>query len=253
MLEGPTLVEEAVRSGVEVLEVFVDEESRTRWGWLDLVPAERVRSVRAGVLGRILDPVHPRPVAAVVARPDITLDAVLDGGLESSAPVLVLVLAGVADPGNLGTLIRSGAAAGATGVVVTEASADPFGPKAVRASAGAVLHLPVVEASLTGAVDALLTRGIELVVTRADDGVPLDSADLRGATALVLGNEAHGVPETVDARGGIAVRIPMAPGSESLNVAMAGTVVLFEAARQRRSAGADGGGEVDGRDAGPSA
>jgi TrmH family RNA methyltransferase len=159
-----------------------------------------------------------------------------------------VVLADLADPGNVGTIVRSAHAAGAAGVVVTPATADPFSPKCVRASAGAVLHLPVVEAPLDDALDTLANGGRAVWIALAHGGYSLDEADLAGPLALVIGNEAHGVAgERASQAPG--VHVPMAEGAESLNAAVAAAVVLFEVARRERAAGAN----LDGRDPGGAA
>jgi len=227
VLEGPTLVREAIGAGAPVRAVLVDEALLPELPWLG--PADHpVHAVQAGVLAKVLDTVTPRPIAALVELPHTLLDAVT-----STRPAMVVVLAGVADPGNVGTLVRSAAGAGATGVVVCEPSADPFGPKAVRASAGSCLHLPVVEAPLPAALTALEAAGVGIVVADGDAPTSVDDVALDDV-AIVLGNEAHGVPLDLGAVEVQPVAIPLSGGIESLNVAMAGTVLLFEAARRRR-------------------
>ena len=147
------------------------------------------------------------------------------------------MLVGLADPGNAGTLLRSAEAAGAGAVVFCDASVDPYGPKCVRASAGSVLRLEVVrEADSDAALGACAHHGLTTVATVVRGGTPYDASDLRRPVALVLGNEAHGLPSTVASRVDETVTIPMAGRAESLNVAMAGTVICFESLRQRRAA-----------------
>jgi TrmH family RNA methyltransferase len=136
----------------------------------------------------------------------------------------VVVLAGVSDPGNAGTVIRSAAAAGAAGVLVTPGSVDPTNPKVVRASAGALFALPVAT------VEDLSTLGLTTVGAVAG-GLSPDEVDLSGPVALVLGGEAAGLPE--DELFDTEVALPLGGGVESLNVAMAATVLLYEARRQR--------------------
>jgi TrmH family RNA methyltransferase len=156
------------------------------------------------------------------------------GVLAADGPSLVALLAGVADPGNVGTLLRTARGAGASGAVLTEGSADPIGPKAVRASAGAVLHLPVAELAFDTALARLADEGLAFVVADAAAERSIDDVDLRDDVVLVLGNETRGVPEALGDLAVERVAIPLAPGLESLNVAAAGAVLLFEAARQRR-------------------
>ena len=194
-----------------------------------------VHLLAPGVLERVAGTVTPQPVLAVAPRPGA--DAAV---LDDAAADLVLVLAGVADPGNAGTLLRTAEAAGATAVVVTGGSVDPFGPKCVRASAGAVFRVPVVEVDdgrARHALDRLAARGVRRLGTVVAGGRPYDEVDLTGPIAVVLGNEAHGLAPAFAAAVDEAVTIPMAGRAESLNVGMAGAVVCFEAVRQRRRAG----------------
>jgi TrmH family RNA methyltransferase len=165
-------------------------------------------------------------VLAVARRFDVGLDAV--GGRGG----FVVVAAGVADPGNAGTIVRSAEAAGADGVVFTVGSVDVFNPKVVRASAGALFRVPVAVEVAVGALRAL---GVPLLGTAAARGTPYDECAVLGeACAILLGNEAHGL--RVDIALDELVTIPHAGRAESLNVAMAATVLCFEAARRRRTA-----------------
>jgi TrmH family RNA methyltransferase len=149
------------------------------------------------------------------------------------------VLCGVSDPGNAGTLLRIAEAAGLGAVLFSDGSVDPYSPKCVRASAGSIFHVPVVSGgSAVQVLEAIGGRGGPRLGTDQHRGQPYDEVDLCGPFALVLGNEANGIPpdaaECVDEW----VHIPMAGAVESLNVAMAGSVICFEAARQRRVSGA---------------
>ena len=214
VIEGPTLVAEALAAGVDVEDVYVDEE---RGGGF---PHEVL--VRAGTLARVGSTEAPQPVLAV-ARLRLATLAVLAGA------GLVLVAAGVADPGNLGTMLRSAEAAGAVGLVTLAGTVDPWNPKCVRASAGALFHVPVVA---DAAAADLRSLRMPLVGTAAVGGQPYTAPGaLAGPLALVLGSEAHGVPADVPIDR--VVTIPHAGRAESLNVAMAATLLCFEAARQR--------------------
>jgi RNA methyltransferase, TrmH family len=158
------------------------------------------------------------------------------GDVLGAAGPLALVLVGVSDPGNAGTLLRSAEASGAGFVAFCDGSVDPFGPKCVRSSAGSVLRLAVVrDGDSADALAACAEHGRRTVGTVVRAGTPYDTLDLRGPVALVLGNEAHGLPPGVAAAVDEAVTIPMAGRAESLNVAMAGTILCFEALRQRRA------------------
>lgn len=160
------------------------------------------------------------------------------GAFDPAAPVLVLVA--VADPGNAGTLFRSAEAAGFGAVLCTAGSVDPWSPKCVRSSAGSVLRIPVVEGGegpdvLRGMGESGRLRVGTAATASVPTAEPYDLADLPGDVALVLGTEAHGLPPELAPEIDRWVTIPMAPGPESLNVAMAGTLLCFEVARRRRA------------------
>lgn len=173
------------------------------------------------VMERIASTESPQPVLAVVRIPDTRIDRI--GGAN-----LVLVCDRVSDPGNLGTIFRSAEAAGVDGIVLVTGSVDPFNPKVVRASAGALFHVPVV---VDVAVHELRQLGLALLGTSSHQGKPYTETDLARPFALVMGSEAHGVDHQIPIDEWIS--IPHSGRSESLNVAMATTVVVFEAARQR--------------------
>jgi TrmH family RNA methyltransferase len=239
VVDGPTLVADALAAGVELDEVLAEPDAAR--GLLDRAEAAGaiVRLVPDGILAKATDTVTPQAVAAV-ARFPVFADGTVGEALEGvSGPELVLVLVGVSDPGNAGTLLRSAEAAGAEVVVFCDDAVDPYNPKCVRGSAGSLFRLRVVRSvDSSGAVAALSDRGIRSLGTVVRGGTPYDQVDLSAPTAVVLGSEAHGLaPELAD-RLDVAVTIPMRGGAESLNVGMAGTVVCFEALRQRRAAGA---------------
>jgi len=187
----------------------------------------RVFDLAPGVLARVADTVTPQPVLAVVGVPRAGLD-------ELHAATFVVVCAEVRDPGNAGAVIRVADAAGADAVVCCEGTVDPFNPKTVRASAGSVLHLPVVVAGEAGEVLRTLGGyGLTRVAAVARGGTPYTELDLAAPLALVLGNEASGVPARLHDELDASVTIPMAGGTESLNVSTAAAVLCFEAARRR--------------------
>ncbi|MGH2753410.1 MAG: TrmH family RNA methyltransferase, partial [Actinomycetota bacterium] len=181
------------------------------------------------VLKAMSDAATPQGSVAVAGIPSVGI-ADVAGPLD-----LVLVLAAVRDPGNAGTLVRSAVAAGAGAVVFTDESVDPFGPKTVRASAGTIFLVPVVPApSLAAVVEELHDRGLTVLGASASAPRAAQETDLTDPVALVLGNEAWGIPAVsrhlLDGEVGIAMPGP----AESLNVGMAGSILLFEAVRQRR-------------------
>jgi TrmH family RNA methyltransferase len=182
-----------------------------------------------GVIERVSDTVTPQRILAVCGSVDARLDAL-------KGTDLVVVCVDVRDPGNLGTVVRSAGAAGAGGVICCSGTVDVYNPKCLRASAGAVFHLRLVDGGQPVEVlEALRSWGMNRLAATAAGGAPYDGCDLTGPTALVLGNEGHGISQTVLDYVDGAVTIPLAASAESLNVAMAATVLCFEAARQRRS------------------
>ena len=232
MIDGPTLLAEALDAGLGLDEVLA--ESGAPRALLDRAEAAgaTVHLVHDGVLAKATDTVTPQPVVAVARFADLDLAGALDG---ASRPELVLVLAGVGTPGNAGTLLRSAEAAGAEVVVFSDDAVDPYNPKCVRASAGSLFRVSVVRSDAAAALVALLReRGLRSVGTVARGGRAYDEVDLTRPTAVVLGSEAHGLPDDVGAQLDERATIPMRAPVESLNVAMAGTLLCFEALRQRR-------------------
>jgi len=230
VIEGPTLLEEALAAGAAIEEVYaargfehpvLDKARGTG------VP---VRLVAPGVVERVADTVTPQPVLAIVPALDVPVDHLRDA-------TLLVVCAGVADPGNLGTVLRVAEAGGADGVLCCAGSVDVYNPKTVRASAGSLFHIPVVVGGEPGAVLAELgTWGLHRLATRPQGDILYDHADLTRRVAVVLGNEARGLDAALDTVVDENVSIPMAGRTDSLNVATAAAVIVFEAARQRRAA-----------------
>ena len=257
VIEGVNLLEEALESEARIEAVYVDGEwgQEGRQGKLggsvhEAVPPDegsadrlgpllrrcyergaRVFDLEPGVLERVAGTVTPQPVMAVVETPTVALADVL-----SASPKLLVVCVDVRDPGNAGTVVRSAWAAGADAVVSCEGTVDLWNPKAVRASAGAVLHLRVVAAgSAVPVLEEIGQQGLQRWGTVKHGGADYAAQDLTPPSALVLGNEASGlqVVELGQHLDGL-VSIPMPGGAESLNVGMAAAVLCFEVARQRR-------------------
>lgn len=224
VLEGPKLVGEAIAAGAPLEAIYVADGAA-----VELPPhGVPVRVLQRGVLERVADATTPQPVLAVCASVDVPLAAIGDA-------TFVVVCVDLQDPGNAGTILRSAEAAGAGAVVFAGASVDVTNPKAVRASAGSLFHVRVVNGgSAVEVLDELGRHGLRRLGTIARGGESLDDADLTGPVALVLGNEAHGLPAEVEACLDGNLTIPMAGRSESLNVGMATAVLCFEVARQRR-------------------
>ncbi|HEV7421076.1 MAG TPA: RNA methyltransferase [Mycobacterium sp.] len=228
LAEGPNLVEAALRRGL-VREVFATEEALHRFGaMLDGTPVYVVTERAAKALS---DTVTPVGLVAVCSVPEASLDDVL-----AAAPRLVLVAVGISEPGNAGTLIRLADAMGADAVALAGHSVDPFNGKCLRASAGSIFAVPVLEVTDTAAlIAALRDDGVRVLATTVDGEVALDSpelvADLSSPTAWLFGPEAHGLAPDVAALADARVRIPMRGGAESLNVAAAAAICLYQSAR----------------------
>ena len=233
IIDGPVLVGEALRLDVPIEAIYV--EAGTNAGIVDDAGARNVRIhvVPPGAVHRYTDVMTPQGVVALAPMPSTSIDTALDRA--SGAPVLVLCE--VADPGNAGTLLRMAEAAGVGAVLFCDGSVDPYSPKCVRASAGSIFHVPVVSGgNPVQVLEAIGGRGVQRLGTDAHLGKAYDETDLTTPFALALGNEARGLPAEVADHLDGWVHVPMAGDVESLNVAIAGSVICFDAARQRRAA-----------------
>jgi TrmH family RNA methyltransferase len=237
LVEGPQALGEAVASGGGLSVLFHTPEEhlhgvvgRAREAGVPLV------EVSEDVVRHLTSTVTPQGLVGVARFVDLPL-------AELSADLtLAAILHAVRDPGNAGTVLRSADAADAQAVVFTSSSVDVYNPKAVRSSAGSLFHLPVVrEVPVEDAVAELRRRGLAVYAATTSGDRELFDLDLTAPTALLFGNEAWGLPEEVAALADTTVRVPISPRAESLNLAAAATVCLFEAVRQRSSPG----GQVD--------
>ena len=235
-IEGPRLVAEALRSDLEVSALIVSPSgerhleatgSSSFSGCQILRTTDRLFSGIAGTE-------TPQGIAALVRPRPATFDDLLRGGVP-----LVVVLVGVQDPGNVGTILRSAEAFGSTGIVVARGSAYPWAPKTLRASAGSALRLPILAGIAAPVVLAQLRiAGLKLFAATLHDlpsptALSPEAADLRGPVALLVGSEGSGLPAEIERSADLLLRIPVAAPVESLNAAIAASVLLYEAARQR--------------------
>ncbi|MEU1851641.1 RNA methyltransferase [Streptomyces sp. NPDC019990] len=243
LAEGPQAVREAAghRTGgmATLVELFATLEAADRYA--DIVGAARDAGARVHlaseqVIADISTTVTPQGLVGVCRFLDTPFDEILAAG-----PRLLALLANVRDPGNAGTVLRCADAAGAEAVVLTDASVDVYNPKAVRASAGSLFHLPVaVGVPVEQAVEGLRGAGVRVL---AADGAgdrdlddELDEDAMGGPTAWVFGNEAWGLPEETRALTDAVVRVPIHGNAESLNLATAAAVCLYASARAQRAA-----------------
>jgi TrmH family RNA methyltransferase len=233
LVEGFRQVSCALEAHVRIRQLLLAPEL-----WLGTCEPELARvgvevlELSAAAFESISSNIRPDGVAAVVERPQAHL-----GRLCIGADPLILVAESVERPGNLGTIVRSACAAGADGLVVADGCTDLFHPETVRGSVGTFFKLPVAEATTPEAVAWLRARRLPIVVATPQAPQPCWEADLAGAVAIVVGNERHGVSEAWLEAADETIAIPMPGPADSLNVAVAAGVVMFEAARQRAANG----------------
>jgi TrmH family RNA methyltransferase len=232
-IEGPHLLEEALRAGLRVKAIFVAHGAEKLLKALPVPPETEILQLAKALLDSALATETPQPVAALVEPPDWSWPHILGAGAKGSE--LVVVLAGIQDPGNLGTILRSAEAFGAAGVVCLPGTVSAWNPKAVRASAGSVFRVPVLAVSEQECIEELREAGVKILATTVLGGRPADGIDLAGPVAFVIGNEGKGVPNELAAKADAKITI-FCPGPvESLNAAVAASVLLYEAARQKDS------------------
>jgi RNA methyltransferase, TrmH family len=230
LVEGSRSILAALDLGVSIRALFIDA---ARASEVDPALIARLRDSAGRVLlvdptlyQQLTDTEHPQPLVAICEMTDARL------------PVdctFVVALDGVRDPGNLGTLIRSCAAAGVDGIALLHGSVDPYNPKAIRASVGSIFALPVQSfAGIDEIVHSCFLKRPTVIAADSDGDRAYDSVDWTSPALLVIGSEANGIASMVRTYADAVVNIPMAPGVESLNAAVAGSIIAFEVARQRR-------------------
>jgi TrmH family RNA methyltransferase len=228
-IEGEHLVAEAMRSHLRFAAVFLRDGYQPPFALPD--DAEHLL-LPSDVFASAVATEQPQGIAALVHPPVFSVAAIF----RASTP-LVLVLAGLQDPGNVGTLLRSAEAFAASGVLLLPGTASPWNPKALRASAGSAFRVPAVNATETEALDLLARHNVPAIATVARAGTPVGEAPLTNACALLIGNEGAGLSDSLLAAAAHRITIPMPGKVESLNAAIAGSLLLYEAARQRAREG----------------
>jgi TrmH family RNA methyltransferase len=235
VIEGIRIIETALSAGVHVREVFFADHFGARKEGRAILKTLQgngvtIFSTTEQLLNKITDTETPQGIAAVVSYELFSLE---------SLPViqnpLYTVADGVREPGNLGTIVRISDAAGADAVILLEETCDILISKAVRAAAGSIFHIPVVRARSETFVKWLQKRGIMLTQTSKDAGISVFDAKLDGPVALAFGNEARGISSVIRKAAALSLKIPIYGKAESINVAMAAAVCIYEAARQRKS------------------
>ena len=249
-VEGPKLVEEALRSGLVAEALLVSEAgerdaarilqaaSQSETG----IPRSRVLRTTDKLFESVAGTEAPQGVAALFRQREWGLEDVLRGpGTMRESPPLVAVLAAVQDPGNVGTIVRSAEAFGATGAISTRGSADPWSPKALRASAGSALRLPVLRGmTIPILIAQLRIAEVSIFAAASKHDSPSEisdisaDVDLRGPAAIFIGNEGSGLPDEILRTADRIISISTSGAVESLNAGIAASIVLYEAARQRK-------------------
>jgi len=233
-IEGENLIREAIRSGITLRAIFLSEHTAPP-SWLSN-DVETLYLADA-VFASAVDTQSPQGIAALIEPPQWQLESVLGTNATVHTAPLLLVAAGLQDPGNLGTLIRSAEAFAATAVLTTSGTVSPWNQKALRASAGSVFRVPVISIT-TNDLTSLKSRGIQLFAAVAPeaDSNPTSLPDLTQPTALMIGNEGNGLSPELLALADARISIPTPGPVESLNAAVAGSLLLYEASRQREAA-----------------
>jgi TrmH family RNA methyltransferase len=239
-IEGMRILEEAIRSGLRFSSVFFRESAQDRANRLLPQIGAQVETLLLPdkLFDSLVPSESPQGVAALVRLKQFSLEDVT----ERLQVGPVVILAGLQDPGNLGTILRSAEALGSAGAILGEGTVSPFNSKVIRASAGSVFRLPIVygqgasaTAKLEEVAAKLSTEGVRLIATSSHKGTPLDQADLKSAAAIFFGNEGSGLPRDLMSKMDEVIAIPHTTQVESLNAGVAASIVLYEAARQRRS------------------
>ena len=253
-LEGPKLIEEAIRAGLEAEALLVsDSGEQELQGILQAasetdpgVPRSRILRTTDKLFARVAGTETPQGVAGLFRAREWGFEDALRGpatgeGAFRGEPTLVVVMAGVQDPGNVGTIVRSAEAFGATGAVAARGTADPWSPRALRASAGSALRLPMLRGvALPVLLAQLKMAGLKIFATSAAAGEAGEiQQDLTQPCAIFIGSEGAGLPAELASAADGTISIPMSEQVESLNAGIAAAVVLYEAARQRRNATTD--------------
>jgi TrmH family RNA methyltransferase len=238
-IEGLRILEEAIRSGLRFSSVFFRESAQDRANRLLPQIGAQVETLLLPdkLFDSLVPSESPQGVAALVRLKEFSLDDIA----ERLQVGPLVVLAGLQDPGNLGTILRSSEAFGSAGVVLGEGTVSAFNSKVVRASAGSVFRLPIIHgqgksgtAKLEEVSQKLRSQAVRLIATSSHKGTPLDQADLASPAAIFFGNEGSGLPRDLMAKMDEVIAIPHTPQVESLNAGVAASIVLYEAARQRR-------------------
>ena len=235
-IEGVRLIEEAVRSGLRFQAIIFSESGRTHASRLlpQISSHAEALLLPDDVFTSAVSTETPQGVAALVKMKTVTLQELAE---QISDNTLLVGIAGLQDPGNLGTVIRSAEAFSACGILIGEKTVSYFNPKVARASAGSLFREPLVSVKMVQSIQALKQRGVRILATSSHKGTPLPEIDFSGRCMVVIGNEGAGVPAEVQSAADELITIPQSPKVESLNAGIAASIILYEAARQKIRSG----------------
>jgi len=231
-LEGFHLVQEAIRSGLTIETIFISQDSESILKALGIPDSVEILALPAEILASAVTTEAPQPIAALAQPRGWYWQDLFK---PSPGSGLILVLAGIQDPGNLGTILRSAESFGATGIISLPGTVSQWNPKAMRASAGSVLRMPLLSASVSECFERLRSSGHRILAAMAHEAEPLDKVDLARSVALLIGSEGSGLSPELAAQCDDRITIPCPGPVESLNAAVAASILLYEAARQRTS------------------
>lgn len=228
LIEGFRFTEEALKSDFEVSKVFLTDKALEKWKAYNmesyLKTSTRLYLITPNILKQICSTEHPQGITAVVKNKAFSI---------KNEDGFYILADKVQDPGNLGTIIRSAHASGALGVIVTKGTVDIYNEKTLRSTMGSIFNIPIVEDDDLSIVRKLKNNGFKLVVSSLKDSKNFFDVDLTQRVIIAVGNEGAGISKEIYEMGDIKVKIPMPGGAESLNVAGAASVMMFEALRQK--------------------
>ena len=235
IIEGIRFAEELLRSSMQTESLYYSPKLlANQRGCAVLKKAERQSipsyQISENLMKEIADTDNPQGVLALVRMPKYSLSDVLP----LNKPALIVLVDGIQDPGNLGTIVRTADAAQATGVVLLKGTVDIYNPKTLRSTMGSIFHLPVMPVEDNRALFNMLRQHqVKVVMGQPQGGTMIQNVDLSGSIALAVGNEANGPAKQTTAAADITATIPMPGNAESLNVGVACAIMLYETVRQR--------------------
>lgn len=228
LVEGFRFVEEALISSFQVSQIFLNENCQDKWQNFNLdkllQKSTKVYLVKEQVFKQLSETENPQGIVAVVDKMKLT---------NTKNQGIYVLVDKVQDPGNLGTIIRSAHAAGASGIIVTKGTVDVYNEKTLRSTMGSIFNIPVIEDETLAFTKELKENNFKLIVSSLENSTSFYNIDMTQDLIIAIGNEGSGISEEIYSLGDIKVKIPMPGNAESLNAAVAASIMLFEAVRQK--------------------